>query len=164
MYFSTIEGMYLTGDGAYRDEDGYFWITGRIDDVINVSGHRIGTAEIEGAMGACDQVAEVAVVGYPHPVKGEGIYAFVVVKEGAVISDELQARLVAHVRSVIGPIAKPDVVQFARALPKTRSGKVMRRILRKVAAQQTEDPSDISTLSEPSVVHELVQGAEALSA
>lgn len=164
VYFSTIEGMYLTGDGAYRDEDGYFWITGRIDDVINVSGHRIGTAEIEGAMGACDQVAEVAVVGYPHPVKGEGIYAFVVVKEGAVISDELQARLVAHVRSVIGPIAKPDVVQFARALPKTRSGKVMRRILRKVAAQQTEDLSDISTLSEPSVVHELVQGAEALSA
>ena len=164
VYFSTVPSAYLTGDGAYRDGDGYFWITGRIDDVINVSGHRIGTAEIEGALAACNEVAEAAVVGYPHPVKGEGIYAFVVVKEGVVISDELEARLVAHVRAVIGPIAKPDVIQFARALPKTRSGKVMRRILRKVATQQTEELSDISTLSRPSVVSELVQGAAALSA
>ncbi len=163
-YFSAIEGKYLTGDGAYCDEDGYFWITGRIDDVINVSGHRIGTAEVEGALTSCEQVAEAAVVGYPHSLKGEGIYAFVTVTEGTVISEELKAHLVAQVRDVIGPIAKPDVIQFARALPKTRSGKVMRRILRKVAAQQTEDLSDISTLSEPWVVGELVAGAQALIA
>lgn len=164
VYFSTVPGAYLTGDGAYRDEDGYLWITGRIDDVINVSGHRIGTAEVEGALATVEQVAEAAVVSYPHPVKGEGIYAFVTVKEGAVISDELRARLTAQVREVIGPIAKPDVIQFARALPKTRSGKIMRRILRKVAAQQTEDLADVSTLSEPWVVGELVAGAQALSA
>ena len=163
VYF-PMEGLYLTGDGAYRDEDGYIWITGRIDDVINVSGHRIGTAEIEGALATCEAVAEAAVVGYPHPVKGEGIYAFVTVKEGAVISDELRARLIAQVRDVIGPIAKPDVIQFARALPKTRSGKIMRRILRKVAARQTEDLADVSTLSEPWVVSELVEGANALIA
>lgn len=162
-YF-PMKGRYLAGDGAYRDEDGYFWITGRIDDVINVSGHRIGTAEIEGAIAACEQVAEAAVVGYPHPVKGEGIYAFVTVKEGTVISDELRARLVGRVREIIGPIAKPDVIQFARALPKTRSGKIMRRVLRKVAAQQTEDLNDVSTLSEPWVVGELVEGAQALIA
>lgn len=163
VYFSAGD-FYLTGDGAYRDEDGYFWITGRIDDVINVSGHRIGTAEIEGALGSYPQVAEAAVVGYPHPVKGEGIYAYVTLREGAVLSDELRMKLVKHVREIIGPIATPDVVQFARALPKTRSGKIMRRILRKVAARQTEDLHDISTLSEPSVVYELVQGAEAISA
>lgn len=164
VYFSTVEGHYLTGDGAYRDEDGYFWITGRIDDVINVSGHRIGTAEVEGALAASEHVAEAAVVGYPHPVKGEGIYAFVTVKEGTVISDELRAQLTRQVRAVIGPIAKPDVIQFVRALPKTRSGKIMRRILRKVASQQTEDLADVSTLSEPWVVGELVEGARALSA
>lgn len=163
IYFPT-PGAYLTGDGAYCDEDGYFWITGRIDDVINVSGHRIGTAEIEGALTAIDSIAEAAVVGYPHPMKGEGIYAFVTVKEGVVISDELRGQLIGQVREVIGPIAKPDVIQFVRALPKTRSGKIMRRILRKVASQQTEDLSDVSTLSEPWVVNELVEGARALIA
>ncbi|HIS40991.1 MAG TPA: acetate--CoA ligase [Candidatus Aphodovivens avistercoris] len=164
LYFSAVPGAYLTGDGAYRDEDGYLWITGRIDDVINVSGHRIGTAEVEGALAAVAQVAEAAVVGYPHPVKGEGIYAFVTVKEGAVVSDELRARLTRRVRDTIGPIAKPDIIQFARALPKTRSGKIMRRILRKIAAQQVDDLSDTSTLSEPWVVGELVEGAQELIA
>ena len=163
VYFPT-PGYYLTGDGAYRDEDGYFWITGRIDDVMNVSGHRIGTAEVESALVACLEVAEAAVVGYPHPVKGEGIYAYVTVREGAVIDDDLRARLVKSVRTTIGPIATPDVVHFARALPKTRSGKIMRRILRKIAARQTEDLCDVSTLSEPAVVDELIRDNERLIA
>ena len=163
VYFPT-PGYYLTGDGAYRDEDGYFWITGRIDDVMNVSGHRIGTAEVESALVSYSQVAEAAVVGYPHPVKGEGIYAYITVKEGTVIDADLRDRLFVHVRESIGPIATPDVIHFANALPKTRSGKIMRRILRKIAAQETEDLCDISTLSEPSVVHELIQETKRMSA
>lgn len=163
VYFPT-PGYYLTGDGAYRDEDGYFWITGRIDDVMNVSGHRIGTAEVESALVSYSQVAEAAVVGYPHPVKGEGIYAYITVKEGTVIDADLRDRLFVHVREIIGPIATPDVIHFANALPKTRSGKIMRRILRKIAAQETEDLCDISTLSEPSVVHELIQETKRMSA
>ncbi|HIW77346.1 MULTISPECIES: acetate--CoA ligase [Gordonibacter] len=163
VYFPT-PGRYVTGDGAYCDEDGYFWITGRIDDVINVSGHRLGTAEIESALVSCAEVAEAAVVGCPHPVKGEGIYAYVTLHEGVVVSDELRIQLASHVREVIGPIARPDVVHFAKALPKTRSGKIMRRILRKIAAHQTEDLCDISTLSEPSVVADLIRENERLSA
>ena len=163
VYFPT-PGYYLTGDGAYRDEDGYFWITGRIDDVMNVSGHRIGTAEVESALVSYSQVAEAAVVGYPHSVKGEGIYAYITVKEGTVIDADLRDRLFVHVRESIGPIATPDVIHFANALPKTRSGKIMRRILRKIAAQETEDLCDISTLSEPSVVHELIQETKRMSA
>nr|WP_270298346.1 AMP-binding protein [Eggerthella sinensis] len=163
VYFPT-PGHYLTGDGAYRDEDGYFWITGRIDDVMNVSGHRIGTAEVESALVSYPQVAEAAVVGCPHPVKGEGIYAYITVKEGTVIDADLRAYLLAHVRENIGPIATPDIIHFTNALPKTRSGKIMRRILRKIAAQETEDLCDISTLSEPSVVHELIQETKRLSA
>lgn len=157
-------GRYLTGDGAYRDEDGYLWITGRIDDVINVSGHRIGTAEVESALVSYLQVAEAAVVGCPHPVKGEGIYAYVTVKEGTVINDDLRSQLVRHVRESIGPIATPDHIHFTAALPKTRSGKIMRRILRKIAAQETEDLCDISTLSEPSVVYDLIEETKRLSA
>lgn len=163
VYF-PMPGFYLTGDGAYRDEDGYFWITGRIDDVMNVSGHRIGTAEVESALVSVLQVAEAAVVGYPHPVKGEGIYAYVTVKEGTVINDDLRAELCSHVRANIGPIATPDVIHFASALPKTRSGKIMRRILRKIAAQDTENLCDISTLSEPSVVNDLIQETKRMSA
>lgn len=163
VYF-PIAGSYLTGDGAYRDEDGYFWITGRIDDVINVSGHRIGTAEIESALVSCPQVAEAAVVGYPHPSKGVGIYAYVTVKEGTIIDEELRSDLRNQVREVIGPIATPDVIHFAKSLPKTRSGKIMRRILRKIAAQEHEDLSDLSTLSEPSVVAELIHEMKRISA
>lgn len=163
VYFPN-PGSYLTGDGAFRDEDGYFWITGRIDDVMNVSGHRIGTAEVESALITYLQVAEAAVVGYPHPVKGEGIYAYVTVKEGTVISDDLKQALRQHVRSSIGPIATPDVIHFARALPKTRSGKIMRRILRKIACQDTENLCDTSTLSEPSVVDELIADTKRMSA
>lgn len=163
VYFHT-SGCYTTGDGAYRDEDGYFWITGRIDDVMNVSGHRIGTAEVESALVSYDQVAEAAVVGCPHSVKGEGIYAYVTVKEGTVISDDLKMEMLNHVREAIGPIATPDVIHFAKALPKTRSGKIMRRILRKIAARETEDLCDISTLSEPSVVYELIEETKGMSA
>lgn len=162
-YF-PVAGHYLTGDGAYCDEDGYFWITGRIDDVINVSGHRLGTAEVESALISYGQVAEAAVVGCPHAVKGEGIYAYVTVKEGTVISDDLREQLAQHVRESIGPIATPDVIHFTRALPKTRSGKIMRRILRKIAAKETEDLCDISTLSEPSVVQDLIQETKRMSA
>ncbi len=163
VYFPTA-GCYTTGDGAYRDEDGYFWITGRIDDVMNVSGHRIGTAEVESALVSYMQVAEAAVVGCPHPVKGEGIYAYVTVKEGSIISDDLRAELLEHVREAIGPIATPDIIHFTQALPKTRSGKIMRRILRKIAAQETEDLCDISTLSEPSVVYELIEETKRMTA
>ncbi len=162
-YF-PMKGLYLTGDGAYRDEDGYFWITGRIDDVINVSGHRIGTAEIESALVGHKNVAEAAVVGYPHPVKGEGVYAYVTVVEGTVVGDELRAELQRRVRTTIGPIAKLDIIHFAAALPKTRSGKIMRRILRKIAAKETENLGEISTLSEPSVVGDLIREQELLSA
>lgn len=162
-YFQ-MPGVYLTGDGAYRDEDGFFWITGRIDDVINVSGHRIGTAEIESALVMHGNVAEAAVVGYPHPVKGEGIYAYITVTEGTEANDELRAELQKLVRATIGPIAKLDIVHFARALPKTRSGKIMRRILRMIARQETDNIGEISTLSEPSVVGDLIREQELLSA
>ncbi|RMF80073.1 MAG: acetate--CoA ligase [Nitrospirae bacterium] len=158
-YFSTYEGLYFTGDGCRRDEDGYYWITGRIDDVINVSGHRMGTAEIESALVSHPAVAEAAVVGFPHEVKGQGIYAYVTLKEGVEPSEALEAELVAHVRSEIGPIAAPDVIHWAPGLPKTRSGKIMRRILRKVAEGQPEAIGDTTTLADPSVVEELIRSA-----
>ena len=156
-YFATYPGKYFTGDGARRDEDGYFWITGRVDDVINVSGHRLGTAEIESALVANENVAEAAVVGYPHPVKGQGIYCFVTLKADVTPTDILQAELKGWVRREIGPFAAPDVVQFAPGLPKTRSGKIMRRILRKIAEDDLSNLGDISTLADPSVVDDLVK-------
>ena len=155
-YFSTYPGKYFTGDGARRDEDGYYWITGRVDDVINVSGHRMGTAEVESALVGHPAVAEAAVVGFPHDIKGQGIYCYVTVKEGVAQSDELMKELVAHVRNEIGPIAKPDFIQWAPGLPKTRSGKIMRRILRKIAANEHKALGDTSTLADPSVVDNLI--------
>jgi acetyl-CoA synthetase len=155
-YFSSFPGKYFTGDGARRDADGYWWITGRVDDVINVSGHRMGTAEVESALVSHPKVAEAAVVGFPHDIKGQGIYAYVTLKAGEASSDALRAELVAWVRREIGPIAAPDVIQWAPGLPKTRSGKIMRRILRKIAAHETESLGDISTLADPSVVETLV--------
>ena len=155
-YFSMFPGQYFTGDGARKDGDGYYWLMGRIDDVINVSGHRIGTAEVESALVAHSSVAEAAVIGYPHDIKGQGIYAFVTLKAGIEKSDKLKKDLVAHVRMVIGPIALPDKLQFADALPKTRSGKIMRRILRKIAEDKIEELGDTSTLADPSVVKQLV--------
>ncbi|RMG71460.1 MAG: acetate--CoA ligase [Nitrospirae bacterium] len=157
VYFSRFPGRYFTGDGARVDEDGDFWLMGRIDDVLNVSGHRIGTAEVESALVSHEAVAEAAVVGYPHDVKGEGIYAYVVLKDGAKPDDALKQALVQHVRETIGPIAKPDKLQFAPGLPKTRSGKIMRRILRKIARNDIEDLGDTSTLADPSVVDVLVK-------
>ncbi len=156
-YFSQAPGMYFTGDGAKQDEDGYYWIIGRIDDVINVSGHRLGTAEIESALVLHEKVAEAAVVGFPHAVKGQGIYAFVTLNSGVVKSDELKKDLVKLVRSEIGPIATIDVLQWADALPKTRSGKIMRRILQKIAAGKTDEIGDTSTIADPSVVDQLIQ-------
>lgn len=155
-YFSTFKGMYFTGDGARRDADGYYWITGRVDDVINVAGHRMGTAEIESALVAHPKVAEAAVVGMPHDIKGQGIYAYVTLKAGEEPSEALRKELVAWVRKEIGPIASPDAIQWAPGLPKTRSGKIMRRILRKIAANETENLGDTSTLADPAVVQELV--------
>jgi acetyl-CoA synthetase len=157
-YFKTFPGRYFTGDGAKRDEDGYYWITGRVDDVINVSGHRIGTAEIESALVLHPDVAEAAVVGFPHDLKGQGIYAYVTLKQGVAESEGLRNALVAQVRKEIGPTATPDHVQWAPALPKTRSGKIMRRILRKIAENQPEQLGDTSTLADPSVVESLVRG------
>jgi acetyl-CoA synthetase len=154
-YFTMFPGYYFTGDGAKKDEDGYFWLMGRIDDVINVSGHRIGTAEVESALVSHPSVAEAAVIGIPHEVKGQGIYAFVTLKAGMKGSEELRKELLAHVRKVIGPIATPDKLQFADALPKTRSGKIMRRILRKIAAGKIEELGDTSTLTDPNVVIQL---------
>ena len=154
-YFSIFPGHYFTGDGAKKDEDGYFWLMGRIDDVINVSGHRIGTAEVESALVSHPAVAEAAVIGIPHEVKGQGIYAFVTLKTGVKSSEELRKELLAHVRKVIGPIATPDKLQFADALPKTRSGKIMRRILRKIAEGRIEELGDTSTLTDPNVVIQL---------
>jgi acetyl-CoA synthetase len=154
-YFTVFPGYYFTGDGAKKDEDGYFWLMGRIDDVINVSGHRIGTAEVESALVLHPSVAEAAVIGIPHEVKGQGIYAFVTLKAGIKSSEELRKELLAHVRKVIGPIATPDKLQFADALPKTRSGKIMRRILRKIAEGKIEELGDTSTLTDPSVVIQL---------
>jgi acetyl-CoA synthetase len=155
-YFSTFKGLYFTGDGARRDTDGYYWITGRVDDVINVSGHRMGTAEVESALVAHTLVAEAAVVGYPHDIKGQGIYAYVTLIADATPSEELRKELVAWVRKEIGPIAAPDVIQWAPGLPKTRSGKIMRRILRKIAANETDSLGDTSTLADPGVVTDLV--------
>ena len=156
-YFRTFPGKYFTGDGARRDEDGYYWITGRVDDVINVSGHRMGTAEVESALVLHDAVAEAAVVGYPHDIKGQGIYAYVTLMQGAGPSPELNRELVLHVRKEIGPIASPDVIQWAPGLPKTRSGKIMRRILRKIAANELDNLGDTSTLADPAVVDDLIE-------
>ena len=155
-YFSTYPGKYFTGDGARRDADGYWWITGRVDDVINVSGHRMGTAEVESALVSNHHVAEAAVVGFPHDVKGQGIYAYVTLKDGVEPTDTLRRELVAWVRREIGPIAAPDAIQWAPGLPKTRSGKIMRRILRKIAANEMDGLGDVSTLADPAVVEELV--------
>ena len=155
-YFKTYPGAYFTGDGARRDEDGYYWITGRVDDVINVSGHRIGTAEVESALVAHPKVAEAAVVGCPHDIKGQGIYAFVTLNAGEAGSDELCKELIAGVRKEIGPIAAPDHLQWAPGLPKTRSGKIMRRILRKIAENQPDQLGDVSTLADPGVVKNLL--------
>ena len=159
-YFKTFPGMYFTGDGARRDEDGYYWITGRVDDVINVSGHRMGTAEVESALVLHDAVAEAAVVGFPHDIKGQGIYAYVTLMGGVESSPELRRELVLHVRKEIGPIASPDVVQWAPGLPKTRSGKIMRRILRKIAANELDNLGDTSTLADPAVVDDLIENRE----
>ncbi|WP_048307627.1 acetate--CoA ligase [Halomonas sp. PR-M31] len=156
-YFSAYAGMYFTGDGCRRDEDGYYWITGRVDDVINVSGHRMGTAEIESSLVAHKAVAEAAVVGYPHDLKGQGIYIYVTLGDDYEPSDELKKELVQWVRKDIGPIASPDVIQWSTGLPKTRSGKIMRRILRKIAANETDGLGDTSTLADPSVVDDLIE-------
>jgi acetyl-CoA synthetase len=161
-YFSTYEGYYFTGDGCRRDEDGYYWITGRVDDVINVSGHRMGTAEVESALVAHKKVAEAAVVGFPHDIKGQGIFAYVTLMEGDTPSDDLYKELVAWVRSEIGPIATPDIIQWAPGLPKTRSGKIMRRILRKIAAHEYENLGDTSTLADPGVVDNLIENRKEL--
>jgi acetyl-CoA synthetase len=155
-YFSTYPGFYFTGDGARRDSDGDYWITGRVDDVLNVSGHRMGTAEIESALVLHHDVAEAAVVGYPHNVKGQGIYAFVTPVGGVEPNERLKKELVDLVRSEIGPIATPDYLQFTPMLPKTRSGKIMRRILRKVASNQFDELGDISTLADPGVVGDII--------
>jgi acetyl-CoA synthetase len=156
-YFSTFPGLYFTGDGARRDEEGFYWLTGRVDDVINVAGHRLGTAEIESALVAHPKVAEAAVVGYPHDLKGQGIYAYVTLRVSEEPSEELKRELVAWVRQEISPIASPDLLQWAPGLPKTRSGKIMRRILRKIAANEHDALGDVTTLAEPSVVDELVE-------
>ena len=157
-YFKMYPGYYFTGDGARRDEDGYYWITGRVDDVMNVSGHRIGTAEVEGAIGKADGVAEAAVVGFPHDIKGQGIYSFVTLMTGIDESDEIVANILKSVTTDIGPHAKPDKIQFTPALPKTRSGKIMRRILRKISEGDIKNMGDTSTLADPSVVESLVKG------
>ncbi len=159
-YFSAYKGMYFTGDGCRRDEDGYYWITGRVDDVINVSGHRLGTAEVESALDSHPKVAETAVVGYPHDIKGQGIYCYVTLKAGETWSDEIKKELIAHVRKEIGPIASPDLIQYAPGLPKTRSGKIMRRILRKIAEDDFSNLGDTSTLADPSVVENLIENRQ----
>jgi acetyl-CoA synthetase len=158
-YFKTYRGKYFTGDGCRRDEDGYYWITGRVDDVINVSGHRLGTAEVESALVAHHDVAEAAVVCFPHDIKGQGIYAYVTLSVGVPATDALNAELKQWVAREISPIAKPDVIQFAPGLPKTRSGKIMRRILRKVAEGDMSNLGDTSTLADPSVVDDIVKNA-----
>ena len=155
-YFSAYPGTYFTGDGCKRDADGFYWITGRVDDVINVSGHRMGTAEVESALVSHAAVAEAAVVGYPHEIKGQGIYAYVTCVSGVETNEALRKDLVKHVRSEIGPIASPDLIQFAPGLPKTRSGKIMRRILRKIAEDKFDSLGDTSTLADPDVVDDLI--------
>ncbi|HEX8534325.1 MAG TPA: AMP-binding protein, partial [Allosphingosinicella sp.] len=157
-YFSTYAGKYFTGDGCRRDEDGYYWITGRVDDVINVSGHRMGTAEVESALVSHRCVAEAAVVGYPHDIKGQGIYCYVTLIAGEEHDEALEQELRQHVRKEIGPIASPDLIHFTPALPKTRSGKIMRRILRKIAENDFGSLGDTSTLADPSLVDALVEG------
>ena len=159
-YFSAYPGKYFTGDGCRRDADGYYWITGRVDDVINVSGHRMGTAEVESALVAHPKVSEAAVVGYPHDIKGQGIYAYVTLMAGVEPTEALRKELVAWVRKEIGPIASPDVIQFAPGLPKTRSGKIMRRILRKIAENEFGALGDTSTLADPGVVKELIDNRQ----
>jgi acetyl-CoA synthetase len=156
-YFRTYPGTYFTGDGARRDADGYYWITGRVDDVLNVSGHRLGTAEIESALVLHDAVAEAAIVGFPHDIKGQGIYAYVTLVNGVEPSEALRKELVDLVRSEIGPIATPEVIQWAPGLPKTRSGKIMRRILRKIAANEVDNLGDTTTLADPTVVDNLIR-------
>tara|TARA_B100001750_G_C15081225_1_gene385989 strand:- start:81 stop:602 length:522 start_codon:yes stop_codon:yes gene_type:complete len=158
-YFSQFPGYYFTGDGARRDKDGYYWITGRVDDVLNVSGHRIGTAEVEGSIGKAVGVAEAAVVGFPHDIKGQGIYAFVTLMTGITANSSIEDDIRGKVRKEIGPHAKPDKIQFTPGLPKTRSGKIMRRILRKIAEGDLKNMGDTSTLADPSVVDSLVEGA-----
>ncbi|MFN7056007.1 acetate--CoA ligase [Hyphomonas sp.] len=159
-YFTAYDGRYFTGDGCRRDADGFYWITGRVDDVINVSGHRMGTAEVESALVSHDAVAEAAVVGYPHDIKGQGIYAYVTLRAGVEADEALRKNLVAHVREEIGPIASPDLIQFAPGLPKTRSGKIMRRILRKIAENEFSSLGDTSTLAEPEVVDNLIENRQ----
>ncbi len=159
-YFSQYKGKYFSGDGCYRDKDGYYWITGRVDDVINVSGHRMGTAEVESALVSHEAVSESAVVGMPHEIKGQGIYAFVILSAGKEPSEELRKELFQHVRKEIGPIAKPDKLQFVKGLPKTRSGKIMRRILRKIAANEVDDLGDTTTLADQSVIPDLIEGKQ----
>ncbi len=159
-YFAMYPGYYFTGDGAKRDEDGYYWITGRVDDVLNVSGHRIGTAEVEGAIGHAKDVAEAAVVGFPHDIKGQGIYAYVTLMAGVTPNDEIDREIIASVRKIIGPHAAPDKIQYTPALPKTRSGKIMRRILRKIAEGEVDKLGDTSTLADPTVVTALVDGRQ----
>jgi acetyl-CoA synthetase len=161
-YLRPYPGYYLTGDGCVRDKDGYYWITGRVDDVINVSGHRIGSAEVEHALVSCPKAAEAAVVGFPHEVKGSGLFCYVILKEGIEGSDALKKELVAQVRSEVGPFAMPDQILFTSALPKTRSGKIMRRILRKIAENDTSSLGDTSTLLDPSIVDELKEKAAAI--
>ena len=156
-YFSTYKDAYFTGDGAKRDEDGYFWITGRVDDVLNVSGHRLGTAEIESALVLHEKVAEAAIVGFEHPIKGQGIYAYVTLMVGEEENESLITELQNFVAKEISPIAKPDLIQWAHGLPKTRSGKIMRRILRKVAGGEFDNLGDTSTLADPSVVKDLIE-------
>jgi acetyl-CoA synthetase len=156
-YFADYPGYYFTGDGAKRDADGDYWITGRVDDVLNVSGHRMGTAEVESALVAHAKVAEAAVVGYPHKIKGQGIYCYVTLMGGEEPTEELRKELRAWVRNEIGPIASPDLIQWAPGLPKTRSGKIMRRILRKIAENDHSTLGDISTLADPSVVEDLIE-------
>jgi len=159
-YFSTYKGKYFTGDGCKRDADGYYWITGRVDDVLNVSGHRMGTAEVESALVAHPKVSEAAVVGYPHDIKGQGIYCYVTLMGGEESSEELHGELRQWVRKEIGPIATPDLIQFAPGLPKTRSGKIMRRILRKIAEDDFSNLGDTSTLAEPAVVDDLIENRQ----
>ena len=156
-YFSAFPGKYFTGDGARRDTDGDYWITGRVDDVLIVSGHNLGTAELESALVLHDTVAEAAIVGYPHDIKGQGIYAYVTLLNGVEPTEELRKELVGHVRKEIGPIATPDIIQWAPGLPKTRSGKIMRRILRKIAANEMDSLGDTSTLADPGVVDDLIK-------
>jgi acetyl-CoA synthetase len=165
VYFTTYPGRYFTGDGARVDEDGYFWLMGRVDDVINISGHRLGTAEVESALVSHPSVAEAAVVGFPHEIKGEGIYAYVILKGGNEPSDDLKMILRGHVREEIGPIATPDHIHLVPDLPKTRSGKIMRRILRKIAAgeRSMDAMGDITTLADPSVVKTIVDTAPEVS-